>query len=484
MNTNNKNTLSNNPKSITTNFNSVIYSSDINNKARFVSYITGFRGGNAKNLFTKIENLKLQPSDQVYPSLTTDVFANYIKGKKLTKLEFKNNVESNLFEDILIFSDLLTGKVLKPSGSGAKDFNAMAPVITDGDSQISEEVKHQFKYAPSPKGERSGLFMSLNSFKDYFNYLSNAISTFTLAEGKGKLNYPTPLIKDNNKINSYKIRHYLNLLTKFDFKLSTSNYDYFQFKKSNKYLFAMEKAADLLRLAFLTKGCLISKPIFNIVYSHNGLENEFNLSESKDTNSNKAKIIIHLFYYIKTKGLLNKASPSGKLSSTFKGTSYRGQGKDKFLTSIYDAKFLFLSDYLTKLFNTEIEFELVRLYQPYQDSNILVQFLNNQSYNKKFIKLVSRLFRKINIYKKNKFNIPNTTLLNEAVSFPSGVSGVNIKLAGRPINERIIPRLTVKRAQRGNFNRLNAKVIEKSMFTDKSRKGAFNFTVRLSHIFR
>ena len=76
------------------------------------------------------------------------------------------------------------------------------------------------------------------------------------------------------------------------------------------------------------------------------------------------------------------------------------------------------------------------------------------------------------------------SLLNEDVSFPSGISGVNIKLAGRSVNEKIIPRFTVKRAQRGNFSRLNTKMIEKSMYTDKSKKGAFNFSVRLSHIFR
>ena len=137
----------------------------------------------------------------------------------------------------------------------------------------------------------------------------------------------------------------------------------------------------------------------------------------------------------------------------------------------------------------------MRLYQPYQNSEILVQYLNSQSYNTKFINLVSNLFSQINIFKKSKFNNPylegqisnnsiNTTLTNESIAYPSGVSGVNIKLAGRPVNENIIPRVTVKRAQRGNFNRLNAKMIEKSMFTDRSRKGAFNFTVSLSHVFR
>ena len=116
------------------------------------------------------------------------------------------------------------------------------------------------------------------------------------------------------------------------------------------------------------------------------------------------------------------------------------------------------------------------------------------SYFKYKINLINKLFRRIKIYrKKNRFNKPsvlgvnnplNTILLNEQIAFPSGISGISIKLAGRPYNERIVPRYTVKRAQRGNFDRLNAKMIERSMFTDKTKKGAFNFTVRLSQIFR
>ena len=162
----------------------------------------------------------------------------------------------------------------------------------------------------------------------------------------------------------------------------------------------------------------------------------------------------------------------------------------------FNDKFNFLCDYLTKLFNSEIELELVRVYRPYQDSNILVQYLNSKSYNVKFILTVSKLFKRIKIYKRtNSFNLLSLqeiknqnnigpVLFNESVSYPSGISGINIRLAGRPMKERIVPRYTVKRAQRGNFNKLNTKMIERSMFTDKTKKGSFNFTVRLSHIFK
>ena len=54
-------------------------------------------------------------------------------------------------------------------------------------------------------------------------------------------------------------------------------------KKSNKLLFAMEKAAEYLRVSFLSKGCLISKPIFNIVYPQNSIVTEIG---EIDLNSN------------------------------------------------------------------------------------------------------------------------------------------------------------------------------------------------------
>lgn len=540
-----KNILSNNQNYFTNNTNThfVIYSSNTLNNSRTLYTSTGFRAGNALNLLPKIENLKLKASEVKIPSVGTSLNANYINSQKLNNLEIKNNVwqgvakPSNYYESSLKISDLLSGLELNASNNlgTVNNLKTVTPSITNGDLPKFKGVELQYKQVLSLKGENSGLFMSLNLIKDYFNYISQIVTTFNEGVGKGKLNNSNNrrsdiFLTEKNKVNKQKIRHYLNLLTKFDFNLSTSYYDFFQFKKSNKFLFAMGKAAEFLKLSFLSKGCLISKPIFSVVYTHNSSltdEIESNLSESKakvkKANSIKTKIIIHLFYYVKKSPyeteLLNKVTNSNMQSLNLKDEGLginkskdntdigsvnsnvsespikEGQVKDRFITTIFNDKFLYISDYLAKLFNADIEFELVRLYQPYQDSNILVQYLNNQSYNSKFIRLTSRLFKRINIYKKNFFNLPssqennvgnylNTTLLNEDVSFPSGISGVNIKLAGRPINERIVPRFTVKRAQRGNFNRFNTKMIEKSMFTDKSRKGAFNFSVRLSHIFR
>ena len=352
--------------------------------------------------------------------------------------------DSITLKSVEMYTNLITNKktITKPTSS---------------DKTITKP-NNSLRYVPV-----GNMHMSLKTLKNHFNYIIKTLPKFN-----------NGLIEGNAY--TYRIRHYLNMLTRFNLKLSNSSYSLYFFNKSNKsnkILLKMEKAAQMLRIAFLTKGCLISKPRFNIVSTSDTLE------DKKSNKALKTKIIIDLFYLIKstTHNNLTQLGPEGSQQIS--------------ITNVYNNKFLYLIDYLTKLFNTEIELNLVRLYQPYQDSEILVNYLNNESYNNKFIKLTSRLFKNMKIYKINKNKIAsllgnnNTKTIGTLTSsYPSGISGINIKLAGRPINEKIIPRLTVKRAQRGNFNRLNTKVTQISTFTDKSRKGAFNFTVRLSHIFR
>ena len=67
--------------------------------------------------------------------------------------------------------------------------------------------------------------------------------------------------------------------------------------------------------------------------------------------------------------------------------------------------------------------------------------------------------------------------------FPSYLSGLNIKLAGRLMTQSIRPRFTVQSLQEGSLARVKVHFIEKSRFTGKNKRGAFSFTVTLSHVF-
>lgn len=416
---------------------------NINNNIEFNSYeiiASNHRSGHALSLNGPIKNLNDSNLSLKITNSNTHEINKIINSKGVSS---NLTIESAL-TGTTIKNNLNMSRLLIPS-----DNHSQALSLSENVKVYNDEAKY---FSIGNK------HMNLNVFKTLlknFNLKKDQIEKFT--EDSGKLN----------------LRHYLNLITAFQYKLSNSTFNLYQFNKTNKYLFAMKKATNLLNISFNSKGCYISKPSFSLVYTNNKIENEIN--KNLNSSINTPKFIINLFYYIKTTEL-------GSNCLTLNNNA-------KVLTDLFERKVSYLTDYLTKLFNAEVELNLVRLYKPHQESGILVQSINSDSYNNKFIRTITRLFKEINLNngKKSEFNSeaqPSLTTNNNSCSYPSNISGVNIKLAGRSLNERVIPRLTVKRAQRGSFNRLNAKLIEKSMFTDKTRKGAFSFTVTLSQNFK
>ena len=68
-------------------------------------------------------------------------------------------------------------------------------------------------------------------------------------------------------------------------------------------------------------------------------------------------------------------------------------------------------------------------------------------------------------------------------SFSSYLSGMNIKLGGRTFKQRVIPRMTQKRIQKGSLNRTKVLYYDRAKFTNKTKKGAYTFTVKIGHTF-
>ena len=67
-------------------------------------------------------------------------------------------------------------------------------------------------------------------------------------------------------------------------------------------------------------------------------------------------------------------------------------------------------------------------------------------------------------------------------NLPSYLSGMNIKLAGRLMTQSMRPRFTVQSHQEGSLARVKVHFTEKSRFTGKNKRGAFSFTVTISHV--
>ena len=333
------------------------------------------------------------------------------------------------------------------------------------------------------------------------------------------------------------IRNYLNSLIQFNKISSKEQSILYQFNKANNkpYKFLSDKASNLLKLSFLSMGCLISRPVYKLTYTKNNLEFEHNTPFQNILATNSKKIIIDLFYFIRTnknkylnktvegpegtvvtvpslagvgpfKNNIGAPNPSSKVevaklgpgaennviyishpkyaSLTQKDNGQRGKILLKNILCKYNDKFQYLSDYLSSLFKSEVELNLVCLPKTYYDSNILVQDLALKSYKYRFVKLVSRLYRKANISASSKEILDDPSYLSQFISFPSYLSGINIKLAGRTFRQRVVPRMTVKRSQKGSLSNVNVQFIDRARFTGKTRRGSFSFTVTLGHVFK
>jgi len=146
--------------------------------------------------------------------------------------------------------------------------------------------------------------------------------------------------------------------------------------------------------------------------------------------------------------------------------------------SLNKLKFKYLIFMLEKMFKKTIILDLVRLKYPYHESNILAQVLGLSSKTKNFRKMMRRLLYTA--------IITNPTKMVRKQNFsiiPSYLSGIKVRLAGRLITQRVVPRFTVQSLQMGSLARGKINFTDSSRITLKNKRGAFSFTVTTSHIF-
>jgi hypothetical protein len=233
-------------------------------------------------------------------------------------------------------------------------------------------------------------------------------------------------------------QQYIRLISPFNFKLARiSNHIYTftnkSYKQINKNLYNLY---IICKSAFLNMSSIISKPIISI-------------------NSNLIKIT--LFYYWK---------PLRK----------------KYFKSNLHSKFLILHYYklnnlvklLSKLFKKSVELELIRIYSPQNESNILANLIGILS---NFIK-----FRYIHM---KLFKVSKTKIFKKRFSFnkiPSFLSGIYLKLAGRVLTQKIKRRVKSKIIQKGSLSRANTDLINTNTFVNKNKRGVFSITIKTGHI--
>ena len=73
--------------------------------------------------------------------------------------------------------------------------------------------------------------------------------------------------------------------------------------------------------------------------------------------------------------------------------------------------------------------------------------------------------------------------LNKFSRLATILTGVNIKLGGRLMRGKIVPRRTVNKIQYGSLARSKSNYITTARLTQKNKRGAFSFTVSIGHKF-
>lgn len=239
---------------------------------------------------------------------------------------------------------------------------------------------------------------------------------------------------NQEKKTKINIKKYIKSISKYEPETVKYQNIVYQFNKKGIQNSKINKNVfTLLESTFLSMSSLISKPI--IVITPN-------------------KVVIQLFYYLNK--ILSK--------------------KNNKLLKINNSKLKSLCLNLSKIYKKPVELELDRLHYPYYDSNILSNMIGLISNIVKLRFIIKKLFRIVKIKKTNKF-------INNSSFIPSYLSGFKLRIAGRLLKQRVIPRLTVKTIQRGTLARGKAQFVNSARFTNKNKRGSFSITVTTGHIF-
>jgi hypothetical protein len=296
-------------------------------------------------------------------------------------------------------------------------------------------------------------------------------------------NNSTLLGEGNNISKIPNINKYLKGMSQYNKRnkgvsIDFSNFIGFNFnRKINKII---PNIYNLLANIFESMYSLISKPV--LIFNNN-------------------KIIIKLFYYLIIPNILkykkiynfgNKRRNNLRIYLTWKKRRnkikklYRNFRKINIntriklrklslynISQIFPNKFKNLCEILSNLLQKNVELELIRLHYPYNDSNILANLLAIMINRIKLRILIKRLFAKAILKNKNL----SSTKTNKLDIIPAFLSGIKIKVGGRLLNNKMVPRKTVKIIRRGAIAKGKFNYLDVARFTNKNKRGAYSITV-------
>jgi hypothetical protein len=221
---------------------------------------------------------------------------------------------------------------------------------------------------------------------------------------------------------------------------------------------------DLLEASFKVMHCLISKPVFVIT---------------------PEKVTIQLFYFlmVANKKQLKKIRKRSRFNNK-KQRIYNIYKKKRLieaknlnlynLNEVFSEQFELLCGRLNKIFNKPVELNLIRLHYPSEDSNILVNFMDiliNKVFLARIYKKIFRgtIIKSLITFKKRKYN--NISII------PAFLTGLNIKIAGRIMTQKVRPRKTINLKHRGATASGKINYLNFARLTNKNKRGSYSITV-------
>lgn len=300
---------------------------------------------------------------------------------------------------------------------------------------------------------------------------SKKLNNFLRANINYKLlnsNYPNYNIEVSKLLKSFFV---------FNVFLAKSQNIVYNFNKSQeKVLSSLE---SILNDTFRSMKALISRPILEIngqkiiiqlfFFFKNITNNRFRKNHSikfNKKNNNKKNTLMNLFN--------NKFNPN--LTQQSNNNSFLEMNK---------IKLEFLAQILSKLLKKNVEFELIRLHYPINESQILaksVAILGN-IIRRRFKYFVNASFKSANIINPTNYNLNRKMKKSLIHNASTSITGIRMKLGGRILAQKIVPRFTSQTYQEGSLTRTNASIVTSSRFSSKNRKGAYSITVSMGHKF-
>ena len=231
-------------------------------------------------------------------------------------------------------------------------------------------------------------------------------------------------------------QNYLKSFTTLDIPLAQNQNILYEFNsKTLNSKILNENVYKILEYSFFEMDSIISKPYFLITPEN---------------------VIINLFYFI----------PKFNI-------------KDRNFLDFNMDKLQGLSDKLSRYFKKPVKFDLTQLYSVSHNSQILINILGKLGLFRRnsFSRIIGRFLK----HQSHKMMFRSN--LNKFSRFATILTGVNIKLGGRLMRGKIVPRRTVKKIQYGSLARSKSNYVTTARLTQKNKRGTFSFTVSIGHKF-